>query len=855
MESTDVPELGGTASAVDGPPPEPSSTMNAEQPNSAGTVPSRTLSGRRNNLGMFENNQHFLLDTGLLFECLGDYERARLVYAQITRSLQLDDTTDRLTSLENDLIVQRAMVRLCLVELRRGKIQDTQRQLQLLVEACPRFRSGWLALAKTFLLTHQIPAAFAAYQRCLELDAESARDPLIWIGIGILYQLYGQLEEAWEAYKVAQRLLPVNYEFRDVILYYLATLKCASRDFDTALMLFSQALQYRAEERSASIAMNKRDKLPAGIPEADTAGRIPVPGGKPQPGVAERRATSFTTDTASLQGIEQGVNGMHNRGWPGDPPAHKMVLGMIHKEYAVYEHQRRFRARRAGLDLILDEDLSALSDGRTWCEMGHIYLLCQNAVEARKAFENALISDPADVDALQQLSWTLILSNEVPHALDHLRRCVQLDPTRAHSWYLLGRAYALTEQHMEACDAYQQAVLRDPNHASYWCSIGVLYYQTQQYADAADAYLRAIRLNPGLAEVWFDLGILYETYGQFTDACSAYHRAMSLNPHNNSYQERYRAVSTILQAGDTIRGAFPGSSSAAAGTTRLPSAPASKAYPERGMSQRNNTSMPTHRGFDSGVNPVAMSMTRLDATAVDQPTGREQHSVPQGSKAGLVSTNPSMPWTEPARGMPSAQAIAAAAPAGLSTSIGRLSIPTLPDVSQSILPNGASDNGISRSPNEFSNFEMRPTRPFAHSAGSIEHPPQGILSSFRQQEQSVVCSAEGRSSTQGHPGSSPAIQVVASPQPEQTSHTRALPKITLEPCPLENTLERNKRLIILPANKNRSSPPVLETSFPEADSKPTDHEALTNTAAVATQPRRMTPDSTDTEQSDGDSTS
>jgi tetratricopeptide (TPR) repeat protein len=800
-----------------------------------------------------------LLDTGLLFECVGDFERARVVYSQLTRSLQLDGAAERLASLENDIMVQNAMVRLCLVDLRRGQVEETQRRLQLLVDACPRFRLGWLALAKTYLLMHQIPAAFSAYQRCLELDAESAQDPLVWTGIGILYQLYGQLEEAWEAYRVAQRLVPVNYEFRDVILFYLATLKCASREFDPAIMLFRHALQYRAEERSAFLLTGQKGRNVSGASDAEAAGLIRGVDEHPQSGVFDRRATSFTTETVSMQEQNQSLNGGHSSGQTGDMAAQRMVLGMVHKDYATYEHQRRFRARRAGLDLILDEDLSALSDARTWCEIGHIYLLCQNVLEARKAFENALISEPADVDALQQLSWALILLNEVTHALDHLRRCVQLDPTRAHSWYLLGRAYALTEQYMEACDAYQQAVLRDPNHASYWCSIGVLYYQSQQYADAADAYMRAIRLNPGLAEVWFDLGILYETYGQIADACSAYHRAMSLNPTNSTYQERLRAVSAILQTGEGISGTMPNTSSGPVSATRLPPAPPPHTYMEQMAPQhRVSGAMPTNHGFNLNRNSVTRPMDRVGNTLLERRMDDERSSLPPGSNVMSLAPNAGGMRMGGFPQLQSGEWVTNSNAMGMTThdleGHRASGLPSMVRKMPSSPSNEKEGMGGASALNRHQKAVISGPEASSSAAPTIEHSTRALLPLVPQIDPAETGFDHAEPVAEERPASNPAIQVPTgrgafAGQNAQDSHR---PKISLEPCPLENTVERNKRLIILPGNRNRSSPTQAPT--PQArSSRVSDAAQKPHAADTLLRQRRATPDSTDTEQTDGDS--
>ena len=841
------------------------------EPTSTGTAATgRNFWNRSCYPSRLENNQFVFLDTGLLFECLGDFEKARVMYSQIAKPILSGTSPERLRMLETDIGAQLALVRLCLIDYRRGHLEETQQRLELLLETCPRFRLGWLALAKALLLRHKIPGAFAAYQRCMELDPESAKDPLVWTGIGILYQLYGQLEEAAEAYKVTQRLLPVNDEFRDVALFYLATLKCAARDYDAALALFTQALEYRVEERSAALLMTKKTRHSGNAVENDQPSTLRIGNETAPLSTANRRATSFTSDTSAARGNGPLLPSGSNNGRQRESAATKMVLGMAQKEYETLERQRLFRARRALLDLVLDEELSALSDGRTWCEIGHVYMLCQNLAEARKAFENALIADPGDVDALQQLSWTLILLNEVPIALEHLRRCVQLDPNRAHSWYLLGRAYALSEQHLEACNAYQQAVLREPNNASYWCSIGVLYYQAQQYSDAADAYMRAIRLNPGLAEVWFDLGILYENYGQFADACSAYHRAMSLNPHNISYLERYRAMCSTLQAGEAVTSAPGRSAPKTAGQAMLPSAPAAQGLSYPPDSRRQDTFPPLHRTYPAHAQIPAQVTSRRDAAYPETRTlGERAFSGQAPGVMGMVPTQPE-PWAETLHrldaggggGGGGGGSAEAAVPSTEQISAGMSRAHQLPSVASKLMtkdpgpPNqvnpllrsaagldrreGIADADTLAAATTAADASWAPSLSVAATAQQPSTGPQAIAGAYRLET--------------GQPRGTPAVQVTVTASNEPVETNRSLPKISLEKCPIENTIERNKRLIILSEKKSRTISHEEATNPPSGDQNLAP-ESVGSTTKVALVQRQPTPDSTDTEPTDAETSS
>ncbi|KAJ5484091.1 General transcriptional corepressor ssn6 [Penicillium diatomitis] len=167
------------------------------------------------------------------------------------------------------------------------------------------------------------------------------------------------------------------------------------------------------------------------------------------------------------------------------------------------------------------------------------------------AYRRVLERDPNHAKVLQQLGWLYHQQSNSyesqERAIEYLEKSVSADNNDAQSWYLLGRCYMSQAKYPKAYEAYQQAVYRDGRNPTFWCSIGVLYYQINQYRDALDAYSRAIRLNPYISEVWYDLGTLYESCNnQIADALDAYGRAADLDPTNVHIKARLQLLQSQL---------------------------------------------------------------------------------------------------------------------------------------------------------------------------------------------------------------------------------------------------------------------------------------------------------------------
>ncbi|KAL9115237.1 MAG: hypothetical protein Q9227_001031 [Pyrenula ochraceoflavens] len=218
----------------------------------------------------------------------------------------------------------------------------------------------------------------------------------------------------------------------------------------------------------------------------------------------------------------------------------------------IYKQQQKFEQSLECFRWIATNPPRPLNQGDIWFQIGHVYEQQKKYDEANMAYRKVLEQDPKHAKVLQQLGWLHHQQssdfNSQEQAIEYLEQSVSSDNTDAQSWYLLGRCYMAQQKFPKAYEAYQQAVYRDGRNPTFWCSIGVLYYQINQYRDALDAYSRAIRLNPYISEVWYDLGTLYESCNnQTNDALDAYNRAADLDPGNPHIKTRLN----LLRSGQT----------------------------------------------------------------------------------------------------------------------------------------------------------------------------------------------------------------------------------------------------------------------------------------------------------------
>ncbi|KAL2832945.1 hypothetical protein BDW59DRAFT_138952 [Aspergillus cavernicola] len=379
-------------------------------------------------------NEQVWLQIGSLTELMGDLDGGMNAYEQALRHNQWSIP---------------AMNAISCILRTREQFPKAIEYLQNILKLDPGSGETWGSLGHCYLMMDNLQEAYTSYQQAL-YHLRDPKEPKLWYGIGILYDRYGSLDHAEEAFSQVMRMAP-EFEKANEIYFRLGIIYKQQQKFDQSLDCFKYIVN--------------------------------------------------------------------------DPPRP-----------------------------LTEEDI--------WFQIGHVHEQQKDFEAAQQAYRRVLDRDPNHAKVLQQLGWlyhqqsSSYASQE--KAIEYLEKSVSADNTDAQSWYLLGRCYMSQAKYPKAYEAYQQAVYRDGRNPTFWCSIGVLYYQINQYRDALDAYSRAIRLNPYISEVWYDLGTLYESCNnQIADALDAYGRAADLDPTNVHIKARLQLLQSQLSGSGQSNGPAP----------------------------------------------------------------------------------------------------------------------------------------------------------------------------------------------------------------------------------------------------------------------------------------------------------
>jgi tetratricopeptide (TPR) repeat protein len=136
-------------------------------------------------------------------------------------------------------------------------------------------------------------------------------------------------------------------------------------------------------------------------------------------------------------------------------------------------------------------------DFQAWTELGTVYLLQRNAVEAEKAYLRAIEERPVFVLALVNLGRLRIMKKNYEGAIETLTRAVKVSPDSANANYFLGEAYLLVKKGSKAVDYFYGALKLDPiGMASAHLRLAALYNGAGIKDKAAVEYREFLKKKP-----------------------------------------------------------------------------------------------------------------------------------------------------------------------------------------------------------------------------------------------------------------------------------------------------------------------------------------------------------------------
>jgi len=149
---------------------------------------------------------------------------------------------------------------------------------------------------------------------------------------------------------------------------------------------------------------------------------------------------------------------------------------------------------------------------------------------ALELLQQAVETNPTDVDARRHLSEVLWQKGDRQDAAVHMEAAVQLDPHHAPTVVRSGEMLLALGAEERAMQRAEEALLLDPNLAEAWALRGRIYRQQKQPARALADLQQALRYAPHARDALLDIAELQYSLGRSQHCLTTLHHLLDTYP-------------------------------------------------------------------------------------------------------------------------------------------------------------------------------------------------------------------------------------------------------------------------------------------------------------------------------------
>ena len=161
--------------------------------------------------------------------------------------------------------------------------------------------------------------------------------------------------------------------------------------------------------------------------------------------------------------------------------------------------------------------------------LGRLYESTGRLAPAEDAFDRALQSDPANMQALRGLGNVYLRQNRVEDAEQVLRRNISLHPGSETAHSALGAFLFRTGHYGDAAEQYEYVIALNPENMNAYSNLGTAQMLGGRFTQAISTLRRALEIEPRQV-TYSNLGLLYYYLGDLPASVEAHRQAVAMEP-------------------------------------------------------------------------------------------------------------------------------------------------------------------------------------------------------------------------------------------------------------------------------------------------------------------------------------
>ena len=157
--------------------------------------------------------------------------------------------------------------------------------------------------------------------------------------------------------------------------------------------------------------------------------------------------------------------------------------------------------------------------------------------DSERLWRHVLSVDQNSTYAHNSLGNALFERRELPEAIDHFRRAIELNPAYARAHNNLGNALLVRGELADAIEQFREALRSDPEYAKAHYNLGVALARKGELADAIEQFREALRSDPEYAKAHYNLGVALARKGELAEAIEQFRQALRIQPESAETHE------------------------------------------------------------------------------------------------------------------------------------------------------------------------------------------------------------------------------------------------------------------------------------------------------------------------------
>jgi len=191
------------------------------------------------------------------------------------------------------------------------------------------------------------------------------------------------------------------------------------------------------------------------------------------------------------------------------------------------------------------EDLPAHED--IFYNIGNTYFMLNKPDKACKYFEKAIELNPANQQAVENLSFAYIRLGETEKGIDILKR-LNVEKTDDHTHFVMGVLLHEAGKYEEAEEELKRALMLHPDSTQVLEELGKVLMKINKTDEAINTYEKLIRIAPGNYHAWFGKAGAYLKAARWKEAVYCYEEAIHIRP--DCYRSYYNMAAALEGLGN-----------------------------------------------------------------------------------------------------------------------------------------------------------------------------------------------------------------------------------------------------------------------------------------------------------------